>query len=96
MAWGLCLILRRVDESIVGASTRKRKGANDATVGEVLGLNTVVAMARNLPISKIIFELDVQAIVNVVKSKKVPISNRGFIVRRCIEFLKENPNASLS
>jgi hypothetical protein len=55
---------------LLGASTR-RKRTTDATLGEAIGLNEALDMMINLQLSKVVFKLDTQLIVKVVKARKI-------------------------
>jgi ribonuclease HI len=93
--WYFGLILRRSDESIVGAATHEHTGSNEAALGEALGLNDAITMVENLRVSRVIFEMDSMIVVNAVKKEAAVRRNWGFIVLRCVNFLKSNPNSSI-
>jgi hypothetical protein len=57
-----------------------KKGIGDAILGEAIGLNEVLDVAINLQLSKVIFELDAQVVVQEVKPVKNPRSTWGRIV----------------
>jgi ribonuclease HI len=68
----------------------------EATFGEAMGLKSALEFAEKLQTYPVIFELDSQIVVNVVKKKMKVHINWGFVVDRCVEFLKHNPNSSIN
>jgi hypothetical protein len=65
--WYSGLILRRSDESIVGAVTHEHAGSNEVAFGEAMSLNDAITMVENYCVSKVIFEMDSFIVVNAVK-----------------------------
>jgi hypothetical protein len=57
-----------------------KKRTGDATLDEAIGLNEALDVAINLQLSKVIFELDAQVVVQEVKPVKNPRSTWGRIV----------------
>jgi hypothetical protein len=51
-----------------------KKRTGDATLDEAIGLNEALDVAINLQLSKVIFELDAQVVVQEVKPVKNPRS----------------------
>jgi ribonuclease HI len=94
--WFSGLILRRSDESVVGAATHEHSSSDEAAFGEAMGLNTAISMAENLRLSRVIFEMDSLVVVNAVKKDATIRRNWGKIVQRCANFLKLNPNSSIN
>jgi ribonuclease HI len=90
------LVLRQSDGSVVGAATRSHLGTNDAVVREALGLIDAIETIKRLGLTDIIIEMDNQTIVNAVKNRASIKKSWGSAVNQCINFLKDNPNSSLS
>ncbi|MCI59513.1 hypothetical protein A2U01_0080768, partial [Trifolium medium] len=78
--WYSGLILRRSDGSAVGAATRLHKGSDDIVMGEALGLNDALDLVEKQSLTRVIFELDSQIIVNSVKEKRCIRKSWGMIV----------------
>jgi hypothetical protein len=94
--WSSGLILKRSDGSIVGAATRSHVGSSEATFGEAMGLNDALDMVGRYNATAITFELDSMIIVRVVRDNAQIRRSWGFVVKRCVYFLKENPRASIA
>jgi ribonuclease HI len=94
--WFSGLLLRRSDGSAVGAATQSHLGSIQATFGEAMGLKDALDFVEKLQVYPVIFELDSQIIVNAVKKKMKVRRDWGFVVDRCVEFLKHNPNSSIN
>jgi hypothetical protein len=69
---------------------------NDAIFGEALGLADAVDMVERYGITEVIFEMDNQTIVNAEKRRARIRKPWGLAVNRCINFLHDNPNSSMS
>ncbi|PNY07050.1 60S ribosomal protein l23 [Trifolium pratense] len=94
--WFSGMVLRRSDGGIVGAATRVHKGSIDVITGEALGLNDVALdWIEKLDEHHVILEMDSQIIVKAIKDKAEIWKNWGWMVRRCIKFLDNNPNADI-
>jgi ribonuclease HI len=94
--WFSGLLLRRSDGSAVGAATRSHKGSRDAIYGEAMSLNDALDMADRYQVTNVIFEMDSQIVVNAVKKKASVRQEWGFVIYRCVNFLRTNPNSSIN
>ncbi|XP_045831362.1 uncharacterized protein LOC123922707 [Trifolium pratense] len=93
--WFSGIVLRRSDGSIVGAATQSHKGSSEILMGEALGLNDALDWLEKIDEHQVILEMDSQTIVKAIKEKATVRKNWGRVVRRCIGFLGENPNADI-
>ncbi|PNX96793.1 ribonuclease H, partial [Trifolium pratense] len=93
--WFAGMVLRRSDGSAVGAATRVHKGMTDVVMGEAMGLNDAIDWIEKMEKHQVVFEMDSQIIVNAVRNREEIRKNWGSVVRRCIRFLKDNPNSDL-
>ncbi|PNX67979.1 hypothetical protein L195_g055917, partial [Trifolium pratense] len=59
------------------------------------GLNDAIDMVEKLGISSVIFETDLQILVNSVKKNRQVRKRWGLIVNRCFQFLLMNPSSQL-
>jgi ribonuclease HI len=66
----------------------------DATFGEAMSLNDALDFVAKYQATYVIFEMDSQIVVSAVKkTTKVP-RDWGFVIERCVNFLRNNPNSS--
>ncbi|XP_045810802.1 uncharacterized protein LOC123905222 [Trifolium pratense] len=93
--WFAWMVLRRSDGSAVGAATRVHKGMTNVVMGEAMGLNDAIDWIEKMEKHQVVFEMDSQIIVNAVRNREEIRKNWGSVVRRCIRFLKDNPNSDL-
>jgi ribonuclease HI len=59
-------------------------------------LSDALDMAEKFKLSNVIIEMDSQIVVKVVLERKAIRKGWGTIVQRCMRFLKDNPNSSVS
>jgi ribonuclease HI len=62
----------------------------DVVLGEAMD------MVERYQITNIIFEMDSQIVVKAVKNKTLIRKSRGAIVQRWVNFLKANPNSTIT
>jgi ribonuclease HI len=68
----------------------------DATFGEAMSLNNALDFVAKYQATYVIFEMDSQIVVSAVKkTTKVP-RDWGFVIERCVNFLRNNPNLSIN
>jgi ribonuclease HI len=90
--WDLGLVLRRDDGHCVGAVTRVRKGNDDATLAEAMGLQEALELTKHYEMRRVIVEMDTNVVVHAVQNKKFPRNQWGKIVQSCAMCLDENKN----
>jgi ribonuclease HI len=93
--WFAGIILRRADGSVVGAATRWHQTTNKVVLGKALALNDALDLLESLRISWVILESDCQSLVNAIRWKREIRKQWGSVVKRCIEFLKVNPQSDI-
>ncbi|PNX61638.1 hypothetical protein L195_g060758, partial [Trifolium pratense] len=86
---------KTVDGSNVGVATRAHKGTVDIVTSEAMGLMDAIECIEKMGEQSVIFELDSQVIVKVVKGQDDICKSWGRAVRRCKLFLKENPRSDI-
>ncbi|GAU47065.1 hypothetical protein TSUD_302670 [Trifolium subterraneum] len=94
--WYSGMILRREDESTVGAITRVHKGSDDSNLGEDMGLNDALDWLEQEKLSEVVIEMDNQSVVEAVKKRKAIRKAWRSVVARCVKFLQVNPRSSIA
>jgi ribonuclease HI len=93
--WGIGLVLRREDDSCVGAATRDGWGLTEAIEAEALDLSATIEFLKGFQHNDVIIELDNQFVVKAVNHRVFPRKYWGQIARCGEEFLSENPRCSI-
>jgi hypothetical protein len=93
--WYSGLLLRRLDGSVVGYATRRHQASDCAIFGEAMGLKDAIEMAEKYGETAVRFELDCQSIVNAVLRRMHVRRDWGFVVKRCVQFLQDNPSSTI-
>jgi ribonuclease HI len=60
-----------------------------------MGLKDAIEMAEKYGETAVRFELDCQSIVNAVLRKMHVRRDWGFVVKRCVQFLQDNPSSTI-
>jgi hypothetical protein len=90
--WGIGLLLRRDDGSVVGAVTRVRMGSDCALLAEALGLQEAVNLIQQWNLHKVVIEMDAQ---NAAHSRSQHRTIWGRIVDQCAKKMKDRNDITL-
>jgi hypothetical protein len=90
--WGIGLLLRRDDGSVVGAVTRVQMGSDCALLAEALGLQEAVNLIQQWNLHKVVIEMDAQ---NAAHSRSQHRTIWGRIVDQCAKKMKDRNDITL-
>ncbi|KAF5468871.1 hypothetical protein F2P56_012982 [Juglans regia] len=85
---GLGVVIRNEEGEIMAAVGEQKSFISDPAIAEVYALRKAMELCRDLNFGRVIFEGDVQVIVNVVNEEEEDLSSYGCVIEDAKKLLK--------